>query len=317
MPSEFELIDRHFARPTPGAVLGPGDDCALLQPTPGMQLAATTDMLVAGVHFLPETDPERLGWKTLAVNLSDLAAMGAQARWVLLAGAFPEDDEDWIAAFAKGFFALAQLHGVDVVGGDTTRGPLNLCVTALGELPPGQAITRSGARAEDDLWVSGTPGLASLGLAHAQHKTQLPDDLAATCLEALRQPQPRLALGRSLRRVASAAIDVSDGLLGDIGHLLERSKVGAEIRLDHLPPLPQGADPELARACQLGGGDDYELAFTAPASQRPTLAAVAAVLKLPLWRIGRITPAPGLRLLDEQGQELPLPAKGFDHFHAA
>ncbi|MCL2635821.1 MAG: thiamine-phosphate kinase, partial [Betaproteobacteria bacterium] len=157
MPGEFALIDRYFVRPTPSAALGPGDDCALLQPTPGMQLAVTTDMLVAGTHFLPDTGPWNLGWKTLAINLSDLAAMGARPRWVTLAGALPEADEAWIAAFADGFFACAGAYGVEVVGGDTTRGPLNLCVTALGEIAPGHALRRDGASVGDQIWVSGRP----------------------------------------------------------------------------------------------------------------------------------------------------------------
>ena len=174
MPSEFALIDRYFARPTPQAVLGPGDDCALLAPSPGMELAITTDMLVSGTHFLPDTDPHQLGWKTLAVNVSDLAAMGANPRWVLLAGSLPRADEVWIAAFADGLFACAKRYGVDLVGGDTTRGPLNLCITALGEVPAGEALRRDGAQDGDDLWVSGQPGLAALGLAHLQGQLRAP-----------------------------------------------------------------------------------------------------------------------------------------------
>ncbi len=321
MPSEFDLIARYFARPTPQAVLGPGDDCALLAPSPGMELAITTDMLVSGTHFLPDTDPRQLGWKTLAVNISDLAAMGAKPRWVLLAGSLPEADEAWIAAFADGLFACAKRYGVDLVGGDTTRGPLNLCITALGEVPSGQALRREHAQAGDDLWVSGQPGLAALGLAHLQGKTTLPDTLAQRCVTALQQPQPRVALGLALRerQLAHAAIDVSDGLLADLGHITERSGVDAEILLLHLPKLPAGADPAQARQCQLAGGDDYELVFTAAPDKRPALAALAAELDLPLWRIGRLVaaenPAHGtVRLLDENEQSLPLSRKGFDHF---
>ncbi|MDA0190964.1 MAG: thiamine-phosphate kinase, partial [Proteobacteria bacterium] len=245
MPGEFALIDRHFARPTPSAVLGPGDDCALLAPTPGMELAVTTDMLVAGTHFFADTDPRQLGWKTLAVNLSDLAAMGAVPRWALLAGSLPAADEDWIAAFADGFFACARRYGVDLVGGDTTRGPLNLCVTALGEVPPGTALRRDGARAGDDLWVSGQPGLAALGLAHLRGELVLSGALLGRCLSALQRPLPRVELGRALRErgLAHAAIDVSDGLLADLGHLLERSGVAAELHAGQLPCLPAGVDP--------------------------------------------------------------------------
>jgi thiamine-monophosphate kinase len=315
-PSEFDLITRYFAKPTPQAVLGPGDDCALLAPSPGMELAITTDMLVAGVHFLPDTDPWQLGWKTLAVNLSDLAAMGANPRWVLLAGSLPEANETWIAALADGLFACAKRYGVDLVGGDTTRGPLNLCLTALGEVPMGRALRRAGAQINDDLWVSGQPGLAALGLAQLQGRTQLPESLANRCITALQRPLPRVELGLALQGLAHAAIDVSDGLLADLGHILERSGVAAEVFGTQLPYLPAGADPVLARQCQLSGGDDYELVFTAPVSKRLELAGLAAQLDLPLWRFGRIVagPAGELSLLDENGQPLPIDRKGFDHF---
>ncbi|HET7776120.1 MAG TPA: thiamine-phosphate kinase [Azospira sp.] len=320
--SEFALIDRYFAGPTPGAVLGPGDDCALLQPSPGMQLAVTTDMLVAGTHFFPDTEPEALGWKTLAVNLSDLAAMGARPRWVLLAGSLPKADEAWLAAFAKGFFALAKRAGVDVVGGDTTRGPLNLCVTALGEVAPGKALRRDGAQPGDDLWVSGQPGLAALGLAQLQGKIELPAALVPRCLNALHRPQPRIALGLALVRqqLASAAIDVSDGLLADVAHIAERSGVELRLNVGQLPLLPKGVDPLLAQRCQLAGGDDYELAFTAPVAKRMALAALAADLELPLWRIGSVAEGSGVSLYDGDGAPLP-PAfmdqfKGYDHFRA-
>ena len=317
MPSEFSLIDRHFARPTPQAVLGPGDDCALLAPTPGMELAATTDMLVAGTHFLPDTDPWQLGWKTLAVNLSDLAAMGARPRWVLLAGSLPEADEAWIEAFSKGLFACAGRFAVDLVGGDTTRGPLNLCLTALGEVPPGQALRRDGARDGDDLWVSGTPGRAALGLAHLLGHARLPEALVAPCVSALQQPQPRIALGLALRTqgLAHAAIDVSDGLLADLGHIAERSRLSAEVLHSQLPPLPEGVDESLALDCLLAGGDDYELLFAAPPEQRSTLAALAVTLDLPLTRIGRfVAGSAEVRLLDALGNPIPRQRQGYDHF---
>lgn len=320
MSSEFELIARHFARPTPQAVLGPGDDCALLAPSPGMELAITTDMLVDGTHFLPDTDPQRLGWKTLAVNLSDLAAMGARPRWVLLAGSLPTADEAWIAAFADGLFACARRFGVDLVGGDTTRGPRNFCVTALGEVPVGTALRRDRARAGDDLWVSGQPGLAALGLAALQGECTLPEALAARCRTALERPLPRVELGLALREegLAHAAIDVSDGLLADLGHIAERSRLRLEINALQLPHLPPGVDPLRAQRCQLAGGDDYELAFTAAPEKRPALATLAARLDLPLWRIGwtralHDTP-PGVTVLDADGQPLSLNHTGFDHF---
>ena len=319
MPSEFDLIDRYFARKTPQAVLGPGDDCALLAPSPGMELAITTDMLVAGTHFFADTDPFQLGWKTLAVNVSDLAAMGAQPRWALLAGSLPAADESWIAAFAEGFFSCASRYAVDLIGGDTTRGPLNLCVTALGEVPSGSALRRDGARSGDDIWVSGHPGLAALGLAHLQGRTVLSGELARLCVGALQKPVPRVELGIALqqRQLARSAIDVSDGLLADLGHIVERSVVDAEIFVAQLPSLSKGADVSLARQCQLAGGDDYELVFTAAIDKRGELAGLAIELDLPLWRIGRMTEAKcngEVRLIGEQGQPISVGRKGFDHF---
>ena len=318
MPSEFELIRTYFSRPTPQAVLGPGDDCALLVPSAGCELAISTDMLVAGRHFLPDTDPRQLGWKALAVNLSDLAAMGAKPRWALLAGSLPEARAEWLASFSEGVFACASRYGVDLVGGDTTRGPLNLCFTVLGELPAGEALRRDRALPGDDLWVSGWPGLAALGLAHLQGRTELAEGLAKRCLAALQQPWPRVELGLELRsrRLANAAIDVSDGLLADLGHILERSAVAAEIHVPQLPSRPAGVDPAFARQCQLAGGDDYELVFSAAPARRLELAALAAELDLPLWRFGRIVAAADRRLtlLDEDGQELAVDGQGFDHF---
>ena len=318
MPSEFELIARHFTRPVRHTVLGVGDDGAVVRPAPGMDLVVSTDMLVAGTHFLPEADPESLGWKSLAVNLSDLAAMGAQPRWVVVAAALPEADETWIAAFANGFFAAAEAFDVDVIGGDTTRGPLNIAPTLFGEVPQGKALTRAGAQAGDDLWVSGTPGLAALGLRHRQGKVSLHGTAIASCLSALDRPQPRVALGLDLRGLASAAIDVSDGLLADIGHILERSGLAADIEFAHLPraALDACADMAMAQQCLLAGGDDYELAFSAPAARRQELPALAHSLGLPLARIGRLREGtPGdLALLDAAGQAMPLSSRGYDHF---
>ncbi|MDR1994712.1 thiamine-phosphate kinase, partial [Azonexus sp.] len=297
MAGEFALIDRYFTRPTPSAVLGPGDDCALLQPTSGKQLAVTTDMLVAGTHFLPDTEPGRLGWKTLAVNLSDLAAMGARPRWVTLAGALPTANEAWIAAFADGFFACADEYGVEVVGGDTTRGPLNLCVTALGEIEPGRALRRDGASVGDQIWVSGRPGLAALGLAQLQGRIALPEPWPRLCIAALEKPRPRVALGQALVGVASATIDISDGLLADLGHIAESSGCAAAVRLVQLPHLPKGEVYDavlrkLALECQMAGGDDYELCFTAPFAQHPASVEIAARLELPLWCIGELVAGP-------------------------
>jgi len=324
MAKEFALIDRYFARPTPSAVLGPGDDCALLQPSPGKQLAVTTDMLVAGTHFLPDTDPKNLGWKALAINLSDLAAMGATPRWVTLAGALPRADEAWLAAFAEGFFACASEYGVDVVGGDTTKGPLNLCITALGEVEPGQALRRDGGKVGDQIWVSGRPGLASLGLAHLQGKVTLPEPWPRLCIAALEKPRPRVALGQALIGVASAAIDVSDGLLADLGHIAERSSCAAAVKLVQLPHLPKGPsyDADLRRIaleCQLAGGDDYELCFTAPADRHLAIGQIAAQLELPLWCIGELVDgaAGQVTVFDPDDQPVSFARHGYDHFEPA
>lgn len=318
MPSEFELIARHFTRPVRHTVLGVGDDGAVVRPAPGMDLVVTTDMLVAGTHFLPDAEPEALGWKSLAVNLSDLAAMGAQPRWAVVAAALPAADETWIAAFARGFFAAAEAFDVDVIGGDTTRGPLNIAPTVLGEVPQGQALTRAGAQAGDDLWVSGMPGLAALGLNYRLGKVSLHDTAIAPCLAALDRPQPRVALGLALRGLATAAIDVSDGLLADVGHILERSALAADIEFDRLPraALEAGADAALAQQCLIAGGDDYELAFAAPPERRGDIEALAVRLGLPLSRIGglRTGPAAELVLRDAAGRPMPVGRRGFDHF---
>ena len=317
MTSEFGLIARHFTRPTPGAVLGVGDDAALLQLGPGMQLAVSTDMLVAGTHFYPDTDPRRLGWKTLAVNISDLAAMGAEPRWATLAISLPKADEAWLAAFAAGLFECAGRFGVELVGGDTTRGPLNLSVTILGEVPAGQALRRNAAEAGDDVWVSGTLGGASLGLATLQGRAVLAESARQDCLQHLEFPQPRVSLGLALRGIAHAAIDISDGLLADLGHILECSELGAELQLAALPAhraLAPLLGEDWARNCLLAGGDDYELCFTAAPRQRSRIEALTSELQLPLARIGCITHQPGLSLLDPAGQAIPAIRSGYDHF---
>lgn len=318
MPSEFALIRRHFTRPARHTDLAVGDDAALIRARPGMQLAISTDMLVAGTHFFADTDPEDLGWKTLAVNVSDLAAMGAEPRWVVLAASLPGADESWIAPFAKGFFACCEAFGIDAIGGDTTRGPLNLCPTIFGELPLGQAITRSGGRPDDDLWVSGAPGRAALGLAHLKAEIQLNPAWRDACVAALQRPQPRVALGLGLRGLATAMLDVSDGLLGDLDHILELSGVGAEVDEAALPLAPLIAacgDPDRAFQACTAGGDDYELLFAAPAGCRDDLAALSARLDLPLHRIGRLTDTPGqLQLRRTDGRLERLAVRGYDHF---
>ena len=320
--NEFALIDRYFRRASrdPAVRLSVGDDAAIVTPRPGCELALAVDMLVEGRHFLHDADPAALGHKTLAVNLSDMAAMGATPRWALLAGALPDDDEAWLAAFAGGLFALAARYAVTLVGGDTTRGPRNLCLTIVGELPAGAAITRAGARAGDDIHVSGRLGDAALALAALQQRTGLAADVLAALQRRLDTPEPRVALGEKLRGVASSAIDLSDGLTGDLAHVLDASGVGADVELDRIPRAPAlaqklaGEERDLALACLLAGGDDYELCFTAPPSVRARLAATAVELALPVTRIGTITAEPGLRIRDEAGRALATLPQAFDHF---
>ncbi len=316
---EFDLIARHFTRATPGAVLGVGDDCALLAPTPGMQLAVTSDMLLEGRHFMKQDSPAGLGHKSLAVNLSDLAAMGATPRWATLSIALPAADDAWLAAFARGFFRVAEQFGIELVGGDTTRGPLTFSITAIGELPPGQALRRDGARVGDDVWVSGTIGSAALALAYRQGRLFMEQIDAARVLPALYLPTPRVPLGIALRGIASAAIDISDGFAADLGHILERSQVGAVIEFPTLP-LPPVAQAYLhepvARDCVLAGGDDYELCFTAPAAQRDAVLAAAARTGTAVTRVGCIVHEAGLAIVDADGHRIPLDRTGHDHFAA-
>ncbi|MFT4171734.1 MAG: thiamine-phosphate kinase [Rhodocyclaceae bacterium] len=318
MPGEFDLIRRRFTRTVSHTDLGVGDDGALFSPRPGMQMVVSTDMLVSGTHFFADVEPELLGWKAAAVNISDMAAMGAEPRWMLLALSLPSVRDDWVAELASGFHSCCAGFAVDWVGGDTTRGPLNLCPTVIGEVPQGQAILRDGARAGDDIWVSGAPGLAALGLRALQGTVQLDAGWRARCLSALQRPAPRVALGVGLRLLASAALDVSDGLSGDLMHILERSGVSAVLSDEHLPLAPLMAacgDEALAREVFLSGGDDYELLFTAPVAQRAQVEALSLRLALPLARIGRIEAgSPRIELARADGSRQVLSARGFDHF---
>jgi thiamine-monophosphate kinase len=322
---EFELIERFFDRPArdAGVVVGVGDDAAVLRVSPGHELVLAVDMMVEGRHFLAGTDPERLGHKILAVNLSDMAAMGARPRWALLAGALPDSDPDWLGAFSRGLFALAESHGVDLVGGDTTRGPRNLCLTIAGEVPVGEAIRRAGARPGDDVWVSGELGGAMLALAALEGRTTLAPDELVPLARRLERPEPRVALGIALRGTASAMLDVSDGLTGDLGHILDASAVGARIDLERIPcaraltARRQGPERELALACLLAGGDDYELLFTARNAARERVAAIAHEVGVPLTRIGKMTPPEtGLVVRAESGDALHALPRAFDHFAA-
>lgn len=312
--TEFELIRKYFTRPARNAVLGVGDDAAVLAVRPGFQLVASTDMMVEGTHFFPDADPEALGHKLLAVNLSDLAAMGAQPCWAMLAMAIPAADSVWLEKFSRGFFALATRHHVDLIGGDTTRGPLNLCVQIMGEVEAGLALRRDAARIGDDVWVSGQLGDAALAVAHVQSRFQLAVAIAARCKMRLDRPEPRVALGRALIGCAHAAIDVSDGMLADLGHICERSGVGAVIDFDALPCAPDirplRDQEEVARAL-LAGGDDYELCFTAPENRREKIAKLAVREGLALTRVGSIVEGAGVTV---RGRTLAGKEKGFDHF---
>ena len=326
---EFDLIARYFKRPTQRAVLGVGDDCALLAPTPGMHMAMSSDMLVEGRHFLSTVEPARLGHKSLAVNLSDLAACGAEPTAFTLALSLPRIDEVWLEGFSEGLLQLANEHHCELVGGDTTQGPLNICITAFGEVPPGDALLRQNAQVGDDIYVSGTVGDARLAL-EVFRGTQSLDAKAFEAVRArMEMPTPRIALGIALRAIANAAIDVSDGLLGDLGHILQRSQVGAQIDttwLQHsntfgkdtqaagissvLAQLPWNKRIEFA----LAGGDDYELCFTAPVHQREMVHAAAWESNTPVTRIGRITEAQGLVVMDPEGQPITRRFASFDHF---
>ena len=319
MLSEFELIARYFDRPQApdGLVkLGVGDDCALLQSPPGQTLAISTDMLVEGRHFFKGANPEKLGHKALAVNSSDLAAMGAKPMAFTLALALPSADENWLAGFAWGLFALADAEGIRLIGGDTTRGPLNLCITVMGSVPVDEALRRDAAKNGDDLWVSGTLGDARLALEALQGKIALPDDLLAMAEERLHRPTPRCSLGMALRGIANAAVDVSDGLLGDLGHVLSRSQLGADIHAASLPAGPALAQQPVDKQpdFMLNGGDDYELCFTAPPAQRDAVLSAAASVNTPVTRIGRLKSGAGIQILDTAGKSLAFTSQSFDHF---
>ncbi len=316
---EFDLIERFFMRPARRATLGVGDDCALWQPAPGMQLAISSDMLVEGRHFLSTVDPFLLGHKALAVNLSDLAACGAKPLAFTLALALPQADARWLEPFARGLFALADAHDCELVGGDTTQGSLNICITVFGEVPHGQALLRSGARPGDDVYASGSVGDARLALEVFRGTVSVAPEVFAMARARMEQPMPRVALGQALRGVATSAIDVSDGLLGDLGHILRQSGVGACIdtasaRMLMEAPQDAGLTQAQRLAWVLSGGDDYELLFTAPAAARERVAAAARLSQTRVSRIGHIEASSGLRLVDAQGRSVPNDYASFDHF---
>jgi thiamine-monophosphate kinase len=330
---EFDLIQRFFKTQSeamlaknPGSViLGIGDDCALLEADPAEEIAITSDMLVSGRHFFADANPEWLGWKALAVNLSDLAAMGARPLGFTLALALPKADPVWLEAFSKGLFAIAHQYSCPLIGGDTTAGPLNICITAFGSVPREKATRRSGALEGDDIWVSGFLGDARLTLAALRHEIKLSkNDLEA--IEArMHQPTPRINLGIALRNIANSALDISDGLLGDLKHILKQSNQDAEIFLDQLPKSATLSNQsiDIQNQYAASGGDDYELCFTAPASKRDEIAKISADLKLPLTQIGSIKhmqkSTPEIKLINSTGvvlnqEQVNQLFQSFDHF---
>ena len=319
---EFDLIQRYFSRPVQRALLGVGDDCALLVPTPGQQLAVSGDLLVEGRHFLSTVPPQALGHKALAVNLSDLAACGAAPLGFTLMLALPRVDETFLQGFSDGLYALADLYRIELVGGDTTAGPLTIGITVMGEVPPGQALRRDGAHVGDDLWVShpsgGGIGDARLALEVFRDQARVHGDAFAQLRRAMEWPQPRVALGLALRGIAHAAIDLSDGLCGDLGHVLARSRVGAEVDFAALPRSDVlGTQPvAVQERCLLGGGDDYELLFSAPASARTAVQRAAEGASVSVSRIGCVQAEPGLRVRTPDGRVTPRSTRGFDHFAA-
>lgn len=314
--SEFNLIRQYFTRNAPNTDLGVGDDAALLRVSAHHQLAISVDMSVAGTHFYADAAPYDIGWKCMAVNISDMAAMGAKPKWATLAIALPEINENWLSEFSRGLFACADSFNVYLIGGDTTRGTLNISIQIMGEVPTGKALLRSGAKPDDDIWVSGQVGSAALGLAQLQGKIELPADALQACLNALQQPTPRVALGLALQNIAHSCIDVSDGLLADLGHILKASNLGAAIQLESIPCyafLESQLENPLIRQCILAGGDDYELVFTAPTAQRTAIESIGKQLGLALNIIGKTTSQMNLSVYYQQ-QALDISTTGFDHF---
>lgn len=312
--SEFDIIRRYFTRPPtdkPSVVLGVGDDAAVLEVPPGQQLVTCVDTLVEGVHFSDGASPAAIGYKSLAVNLSDIAAMGAEPAWATLALTLPGNNPSWLERFAEGFFTLADRYGIALVGGDTTRGPLSISVQVHGLVPKGQALTRTGSQPGDAVYVTGTLGDAGAALAFGLDEGH--------CHTRLNYPEPQVAAGRLLRSYAHACIDVSDGLLADLGHLLEGSDLGADIAVGNLPlsaafRLAVAADDERFHSLPLGAGDDYELCFTVPGVRCAAMEAALAGAGIDFTRIGIITESCAIRCLDAAGRAIGVSLHGYDHF---
>lgn len=321
MPTEFNLINKYFTRNSSQADLGVGDDAALFKVSEGHQLAISTDMLVVGTHFFVDCPPYLIGWKSLAVNISDMAAMGAKPKWATLALALPELDEVWLAEFSRGFFACAATFNVDLIGGDTTRGPLTISVTIMGEVPNNSALRRDGAKIDDEIWVSGHLGDASLALAGLKQQGLLSDADLAKLRISLEQPHPRVALGLALRGIANSAIDISDGLLADLGHILDKSNLSANLSLTQIPRSATLnallVDTSFLNLL-LAGGDDYELCFTAPCSAHDEILKIGELLQLKLSAIGQTTSRNNsktfIHVYDAYEQLIQIKNAGYDHF---
>lgn len=317
---EFDLITRYFNRQQNNRKdvrLGIGDDCALLIPPLQNELAISTDTLVCGTHFLPDINPADLGYKALAVNLSDLAAMGADPAWLSLALTLPEVNEPWLAAFSDSLFSLLDYYEMQLIGGDTTRGPLSLTLTVHGWIPVDKALTRSGAKAGDWIFVTGTLGDSAAGLAVLQAQLKVDDDARCDYLVNRHlRPTPRILAGQALRQLASSALDLSDGLASDLGHILKASGCGARIDLDKIPlseALAHSCSREQALRWALTGGEDYELCFTVPEKNRGAIETALAALALPCTCIGQIAANGGFKLFDG-GEPVEFEARGYDHF---
>ncbi len=313
MTSEFEIIERYFKKKMKQTALGVGDDAAMIHVRNNYQLAISSDMLIENIHFLKNTNPSHLGWKSLAVNLSDIAAMGATPKWATLSISLPKINHAWLKKFSKGFFKCADKFGIDLIGGDTTKGPLSISITIMGESKKDEALLRSGAKINDDIWVTGQLGLASMGLANLQGQLKLPPRIKMKCIRALEIPTPKTFLGSYLSRYANSCIDISDGLIQDLKHILKASKVGASLLLNDIP-CEKFIHTSKQYQFVLNGGDDYELLFTAAKKNRPFIKKIAKKTNTPVTMIGNIRKKKALNILSEQGKSIKFNPKGFDHF---
>ena len=313
MTSEFEIIEYYFKKKIKQTALGVGDDAAIINVQKDHQLVISSDMLIENIHFLKNTNPSHLGWKSLAVNLSDIAAMGGKPKWATLSISLPKVNHVWLKKFSGGFFKCANQFGIDLIGGDTTRGPLSISITIMGEIKKNQGLLRSGAKINDDIWVTGQLGFASMGLASLQGKLKLASSLKVKCIKVLEMPTPKVSLGYHLSRYTNSCIDISDGLIQDLNHILKASKVGATILLNDIP-CEKFIHASKQYQFVLNGGDDYELLFTAPKKNRPYIEKIAKKTNTAISVIGVITQNKTLKVMDQKGRSISFNKKGFDHF---